>query len=473
MRKNSCHLIIIQLKIIILALFFSLSVECRLISKVFDDLSLDSSNNSDVFYNGGEKWAILIAGSSGYENYRHQADVCHAYQLMKKGGLKDENIIVFMYDDIAFNVDNPHQGVIINRPVGRNVYTNVPKDYTGKNLTTKNLFAAILGDKKAIKGGSGKVLDSGPNDHIFIYYSDHGSAGMLGMPQNEPAIYAKDFIEVLKKKHASNTYKSMVIYIEACESGSIFDGVLPNNLSIFATTASNPNESSYATYCGGDPGIPSEYNNTCLGDLYSISWMEDSERKDPRNETLRQQFAMVKNRTSEMSHVIEYGDVHLSSNYLSLYIALESRKPNQTYSMTNQSEPITPLYVVEQREADLIYFKEMVRRAPEGSKQKIEAQKRLDEVTSHRKHVDQTVQAIANQLFGESRGPSYLTKNRPAGTPLVDDWDCFKAMVSTYEEHCGSLQSYGKKYARAFANFCNAGIYIDRMAQVSAQVCAK
>lgn len=25
--------------------------------------------------NGGTKWALLIAGSKGYENYRHQADV--------------------------------------------------------------------------------------------------------------------------------------------------------------------------------------------------------------------------------------------------------------------------------------------------------------------------------------------------------------------------------------------------------------
>ena len=29
-------------------------------------------------------WAVLIAGSSGYGNYRHQADVCHAYQIMIK-----------------------------------------------------------------------------------------------------------------------------------------------------------------------------------------------------------------------------------------------------------------------------------------------------------------------------------------------------------------------------------------------------
>lgn len=56
-----------------------------------------------------------------------QADVCHAYQILKKGGLKDENIIIFMYDDIAFNPENPRPGVIINKPNGRDVYKGVPK----------------------------------------------------------------------------------------------------------------------------------------------------------------------------------------------------------------------------------------------------------------------------------------------------------------------------------------------------------
>lgn len=56
-----------------------------------------------------------------------QADICHAYQVMKKGGLDDENIIVFMYDDIAFNPENPRRGVIINSPNGHDVYKGVPK----------------------------------------------------------------------------------------------------------------------------------------------------------------------------------------------------------------------------------------------------------------------------------------------------------------------------------------------------------
>lgn len=55
------------------------------------------------------------------------------------------------------------------------------QDYTGEDVTVNNVFAAILGNKSATTGGSGKVVESGPNDHIFIYYSDHGGPGVLGM----------------------------------------------------------------------------------------------------------------------------------------------------------------------------------------------------------------------------------------------------------------------------------------------------
>ena len=56
-----------------------------------------------------------------------KADVCHAYQILKRGGLKDENIIVFMYDDIAYSSENPYPGKIINKPDGPDVYEGVPK----------------------------------------------------------------------------------------------------------------------------------------------------------------------------------------------------------------------------------------------------------------------------------------------------------------------------------------------------------
>ena len=54
------------------------------------------------------------------------------------------------------------------------------QDYVGDDVNVNNFFAVLLGNRTALTGGSGKVVDSGPNDHIFIFYSDHGGPGVLG-----------------------------------------------------------------------------------------------------------------------------------------------------------------------------------------------------------------------------------------------------------------------------------------------------
>ena len=43
-----------------------------------------------------DNWAVLVAGSDGFWNYRHQADVSHAYQIMRKGGTPADHIINMM-----------------------------------------------------------------------------------------------------------------------------------------------------------------------------------------------------------------------------------------------------------------------------------------------------------------------------------------------------------------------------------------
>ncbi|RYR06050.1 hypothetical protein Ahy_B06g085854 isoform A [Arachis hypogaea] len=441
-------------------------------------LRLPSEAISRFFHepeNEGTKWAVLLAGSNGYWNYRHQADICHAYQLLRSGGVKEENIIVFMYDDIAYSEENPRPGVIINKPDGGDVYKGVPKDYTGKDVNVNNFFAALLGNKSALTGGSGKVVDSGPNDHIFVFYSDHGGPGILGMPVG-PYLYANDLNEVLKKKHASGGYKSLVFYLEACESGSIFEGLLPEDINIYATTASNAVESSWGTYCPGeDPSPPPEYS-TCLGDLYSISWMEDSDTHNLRTETLHQQYKLVKDRTLNGnayygSHVMQYGDVGISENLLFQYLG--TNPANDNYTFVDENSLRTPSKAVNQRDADLIHFWEKFRKAPEGSSSKITAQKQVVEVMSHRMHIDNSVKLIGNLLFGTEKGPELLSAVRPAGKPLVDDWDCLKNMVRTFETHCGSLSQYGMKHMRTFANICNAGIHKDQMDEATAQACAR
>jgi legumain len=65
-----------------------------------------------------DHWAVLVAGSNTYSNYRHQADIFHAYQVMKKNGIPEDQIILFAYDDVANNRKNPFPGQVFNKPNG-------------------------------------------------------------------------------------------------------------------------------------------------------------------------------------------------------------------------------------------------------------------------------------------------------------------------------------------------------------------
>lgn len=126
--------------------------------------------------------ALLIAGSAGWGNYRHQADVCHAYQVLVQKGIAPERIVVMMADDLAHNPSNPQQGSIFNCPGCKDVYAGVPHDYTGGAVNAVTFLDVLMGNADAVAGqGSGRVIASGPEDRVFVYYADHGAPGMLTM----------------------------------------------------------------------------------------------------------------------------------------------------------------------------------------------------------------------------------------------------------------------------------------------------
>ena len=84
--------------------------------------------------------AVLVAGSDGYWNYRHQADVSHAYQIMRRGGIPADHIITMMYNDAAYDWDNPFPGQLYNRPGddSPDVYAGVVIDYENKEVSVDN-----------------------------------------------------------------------------------------------------------------------------------------------------------------------------------------------------------------------------------------------------------------------------------------------------------------------------------------------
>merc|ERR1712232_1372252 len=77
----------------------------------------------------------------------------------------------------------------------------------------------------------------------------------------------------LEQMHSARMFKRLVFYLEACESGSMFEGLdVPG---VYGLTAANAQESSWGTYCASDAMVNGKNIGSCLGDLFSVKWMED------------------------------------------------------------------------------------------------------------------------------------------------------------------------------------------------------
>merc|ERR1712232_700106 len=123
-------------------------------------------------------------------------------------------------------------------------------------------------------------------------------------------IHAADVNKAIETLHSKGGYKELLFYLEACESGSIFNKLLkaPNAK---AVTAANPKESSWGWYCPGDKKtggdkVDGKEIGSCLGDEFSVRWMEDTDSASISTETVGQQFAKVQKAVTK-SHVQEYG----------------------------------------------------------------------------------------------------------------------------------------------------------------------
>lgn len=158
------------------------------------------------------QWAVLVAGSNTYGNYRHQADVFHAYQALVQKGFDKDHIITFAYDDIANSPSNPFKGKVFNKPTyaaaGVDVYAGVNIDYKGADVTPKNFLAVLEGNSTTTKGK--KVLDLTPDDKVFIFFSDHGSVGLICFPSEY--LYADQLLQSFAK--ITGKFDKLVFYLE-------------------------------------------------------------------------------------------------------------------------------------------------------------------------------------------------------------------------------------------------------------------
>ncbi|XP_075231671.1 legumain-like [Lycorma delicatula] len=389
------------------------------------------------------KWAVLIAGSTEWENYRHQADVCHAYHIVRRHGIPRENIITMMYDDIARNERNPFPGKIFNKPGGPNVYKGVHIDYRGKDVSVQNFLNVLLGNAEGMKGiGSGKVLKSGPNDHVFIYFTDHGDVGLIQLP--DWFITYHQLLKALENMKNKNMYRKLLFFMEACHSGSMFQQ-LPKNISIYATTAADAHQSSYSIYC-------EEKNLPCLGDQYSISWMESINYNDINYMTLDHQFEIVKKLTFTTSTVQKFGDYNIGSMTVADFIGNKPNHRKHHEKKKHYDKEVT----IPSREADFHYLHKQLNETTPGSTKQKHVAESISKLFLDMKFVKEKTKLIVTILTGTENDANEVLNTK--SLPEKQHGECFHNAMNILIKECYKTETqreHGLHHSQKILNLCS------------------
>jgi len=283
-------------------------------------------------------WAVLVAGSSGWDNYRHQADVCHAYHAIHSLGVPEDHIIVMMTDDIAYHEKNPYPGKIFNdEHCDTDYYEGVPHDYTGELVSAEVFTSIVTGEDMMV--GSKKSLKSGPEDNVFIFYDDHGDYDSFIFPDRN--LDSDDMQNIIDTMTQRKMYKNLILYDEACLSGSLFYKLnFPDN--VYVTTAAP-----VGTFSFGGCGNKKLGFGTC--DAYSHAWITDMEKNHNAGYTFSNQFDVIQEalRESQTSQSCWYGSKKIFDS------AIDDFFDPSFALLKNKTAPLKPTQLIPTDDFDL------------------------------------------------------------------------------------------------------------------------
>merc|ERR1712086_307721 len=391
---------------------------------------------------------------------------------MKNNGIPEDQIIHLSYNDVAKSSENPFPNTLFNKPTaagtpGIDNNLNCTVDYEGNTVTAENILAVLKGDEAT---AGGKVLKSTENSKVFFYFADHGAPGLLGTPTGE-YLYADKLHEAVKYMHTNKMYKEMTMYIEACESGSIFQNILEDNIGVYAITATDATTSSWGTYCSPDDKVNGKSIGSCLGDLFSVNWMEDTDAADITKESLQDQYEAVKAATTK-SPVLQWGELDFTSEPIADFQSNIDSQGNDFWGqlihdglnilddalmLESESAERKNTFAVDSRDIKLHYYynKVMVNPTPENHAA-------LQAEIAHRVSVD----AIFDKIFDAE----HMEKVRAGETAQIQNFDCYRSMIETFEEKCEKLDDYSLKYAKAFVQECETNTVMNGLESSLAKI---
>ena len=133
-----------------------------------------------------DQYAVLVQGSDGFINYRHQADVLSVYQALRRGGYPDDHIILITDATMAAQSRNPEPGVIRTAPDGPDLLSGSTVgsgisaaivDYDSGDLSASDIADILAGRASARLP---VVLPQGEGHNVLFYWSGHGRSQSQG-----------------------------------------------------------------------------------------------------------------------------------------------------------------------------------------------------------------------------------------------------------------------------------------------------
>lgn len=185
-----------------------------------------------------DNWALLVAASKGWPNYRFQADVFSIYDILKDNGYDDDHIVLIVEDDLAFNGDNKNdRGAVRTSENGPNLYVPGAIDYKLGYLQPSDIGDILQGRSS---DRLPEVIKADAHDNIFVFWSSHGNPGALDFGGVQTMWYTqmRDIIE-------QTPHRKLLMAVEACYSGGLGETCtgLPG---VLLLTAASPFETSHA-----------------------------------------------------------------------------------------------------------------------------------------------------------------------------------------------------------------------------------
>ena len=117
------------------------------------------------------QYAVLVQGSNGWNNYRHQADVLSIYQMLKTKGYDDDHIILIIDKALASDAKNPEPGIIRAEDGGKDLLAGSSMDYDNADISPADISNILLGvktDKTPV------VLPKDAGQNVLLFWSGHG-----------------------------------------------------------------------------------------------------------------------------------------------------------------------------------------------------------------------------------------------------------------------------------------------------------